>query len=906
MQKPDPLIRTKLRLPFIRPGLVARPGLQARIVEGVHFPLTLVIAPAGFGKTTLVVASLADCLKQISWLSLDRGDNQAGRFLTYLIAALQGADNRIGGEAAQFMAGMQQPPPEAVLTSLINDLDEASREIVLVLDDYQFISSPAVHEEVAFLLEHCPHTFHLLIATRSDPPLPLSRLRARGQMVELRAADLRFTAEEAAQFLNEVMGLGLDAGAVALLEERTEGWVAGLQMAALSMRDRKDVRGFIEGFSGTNRHILDYLLEEVLAGQSPEVQQFLLETSILERLCAPLCAAVIESRESRVESRYDSPLSTLYSLPSQSILDYLDRSNLFLVSLDDERIWFRYHHLFADLLRSRLHQDQPDLVPLLHVRASAWLEQSGFIPEAVQHLIDANKVDQAADLVERYGHARWAENDSSVVQMADSLPLEMLLARPKLSLYLAWLLINQGSIEKALPLLNDMARQLSGDDLKSGPQWIRTMVALALAFLRPPPIPPGLDPLPDYQLLDEIPAEELILRDAADILYGMALGRRGEIDRAAEVSIKGIQREKILQRTLAIPSLVPFLAVIYVTQGRLHAAASLVREYLDPIKEKGIRFISAPGSMNIVLGQVLYEWNRLEEAEKEIRDGLKANEPWQNIMPDALGLLALTRVLQAKGDYSGAMQTVEKFETRLQGDLRPTEFREAFRTLRVRVQLASGDLQSTADWADQITLTEDFHRHEEDYRLILARIRLAQGRYADAEKMLTERPKQLVIDNPTAQQLESNLLLAAAVAGQDRLPEALGMIEACLALAEPEGYIRVFLDIGEPARELLAAYLRSAAPEHKIYAQKLLDMFSPSRRAGFAGTQPGDLVEPLSERELEVLQLIALGRTNAEVARQLVVALGTVKAHTASIYRKLDVANRTEAVAHARELGILP
>jgi LuxR family maltose regulon positive regulatory protein len=907
MQKTDTLIRTKLRRPFPRLELVPRPRLREQIAQGLRGPLTLVTAPAGFGKTTLVASCVADCGMPVAWLSLDKDDNQAGRFLSYLVAALQEADHTIGNEAAQLVAGMQPAPPEAVLTSLINDLDAASGEIALVLDDYQFINSQAVHKAVAFLLEHCPNTFHLVIATRSDPPLPLTRLRARGQTVELRAADLRFTKPEAAQFLNDVMGLHLDAGSVAVLEERTEGWVAGLQMAALSMRDREDVSGFIEGFSGTNRYILDYLLEEVQAGQSPEIQHFLLHTSILERLTAPLCEAVLKA--DALEDWKMGELSATFepsNLPNcQQILEYLEQENLFLMPLDDERIWYRYHHLFADLLRARLQQAQPDLIPRLHLRASAWLEQKGFITEAIHHLFAAHEIGRAADLVERYGPVRLAESDPSVLQMADSLPPEMLIARPKIGLYQAWLLIIQGRIAKALPLLNDLARQLDAADPNSGQQWMQTIIASALAFLAPPSSAPGTDPLPDYRLLDEIPAEEPLLRNAADFLYGMALARRGELDRAVEVSVKCIQREKPPHGTLAIPTLAPFLTRIYLMQGRLHAAASLCREFLDPLKERGIRFIYTAGSMKIDLGEVLYEWNCLEEAEQHIRDGLQANEPWRNIMTDAFGLIALTRVLQAKGDYAGAMQIVEKFEKRLLEHSRPREFEEDFRTLRVRLQLASGDLQNPSHWADQIPLSEDFDLHEKRYRLTLARIRLAQGRYAEVENLLAGMSPLLTAGSRTTRQLESNLLLAAAVAGQQRLPEAFGIIESCLALAEPDGYIRLFLDVGEPARELLAAYLRSGAPGHKLYAQKILDAFSLTSQASSPGPQPAGLIEALTGREMEVLHLIALGRTNREIARQLIVAPGTVKAHTASIYRKLDVANRTEAVARARQLGIL-
>jgi LuxR family maltose regulon positive regulatory protein len=897
MQKHDRLIRTKLRLPFSRPGLVPRPRLQEQIAQGLRGPLTLVTAPAGFGKTTLVASCIASCAMPVAWLSLDKDDNQVGRFLSYLVAALQKADHTIGSEAEELMAASQQALPEAVLTSLINDLDRADAELALVLDDYQFINSQDVHEAVNFLLEHCPSNLHVVVATRSDPPLPLARMRARGQTVELRVADLRFSVPEAAQFLNGIMALHLDAGSIAALEERTEGWIAGLQMAALSMRDREDVLEFIEGFSGTNRYILDYLVEEVLASQPPEIQHFLLYTSILERLTAPLCDDMVETLERS---------NVLTSERSNEILEYLDRANLFLVRLDEERLWYRYHHLFADLLRARLHRAQPDLIPLLHLRASAWLEQNGLVPEAIHHLFAAHEIGRAADLIERYGPARLAESDPSVLLMADSLPAEMLIARPKIGLYRAWLLIIQGQIAKALPLLHDLERQLADADFNFGQQWMQTIVASALAFLAPPSSTRGMAPLPDYLLLDDIPAGELILHNAADFLYGMALGRRGELDRAVDFSVRSIQREKTSSGTQAIPTLAPFLTRIYLMQGRLHAAASLCREFLDPIKEKGIRFIYTAGSMKIDLGEVLCEWNCLEEAERHIRDGLQANEPWRNIMTDGFGLAALARVLQAKGDYGGALRVVKKFETRLSEHSQPREFDEDLRTLGVRLQLASGDLQNPSHWADQILLSEDFKLHAEYYRLTLARIRLAQSKYGEVEKILAGTTPQITTGSQITRQLESNLLLASALAGQQRLTEAFGLIESCLALAEPEGYLRIFLEVGEPARELLSAYLRSATPGHPVYAQKILDAFSRTNRASSPSPQSVGLIEPLTRRELEVLQLMALGSTNQEIAGQLIVSPGTVKAHSSSIYRKLDVANRTEAVARARQLGILP
>jgi LuxR family maltose regulon positive regulatory protein len=355
--------------------------------------------------------------------------------------------------------------------------------------------------------------------------------------------------------------------------------------------------------------------------------------------------------------------------------------------------------------------------------------------------------------------------------------------------------------------LDSMRQQFADADPKSGQGWMRAFIESALAFLSPSPDAPGFVPLPDYELLDEIPAEELILRNAADFLYGMALARRGEMDRTVEVAVKCIQREKIRHGTLTIPTLAPFLSRIYLMQGRLHEAASLCREFLDPIKERDIRFIYTAGSM-------------------KIRDGLQTNELWRNIMTDGFGLIALTRVLLAKGDYAGALQVVEKFETRLTEHAQPREFDEDLRTLRVRVQLASGDLQNPSQWADQVLLSEDFALHPEYYRLTLARIRLVQGRCADVEKSLAGTKSLLAAGSRTTRQLESNLLLASAMAGQQHLPEALGLMESSLALAQPEGYIRIFLDVGEPVRELLAVYLRSTTPDNKLYAQKVLDAFS--------------------------------------------------------------------------------
>ena len=467
MQKADTLIHTKLRLPFTRSELVSRPRLQVQIAQGLCGPLTLITAPAGFGKTTLVAACIAGCRMPVAWLSLDKDDNQVERFLNYLVAAVQEADHTIGGEAEQLVRASQQTPTEAILSSLINDLDSAGREIAMVLEDYHLISNQDVHSAVAFLLEHCPRTFHLVIATRSDPPLPLVRLRARGQTVELRAVDLSFTEPEAAQFLNDIMGLRLDAGSVAVLKERTEGWIAGLQMAALSMRDREDVSEFIEGFSGTNRYILDYLLEEVLASQPPEIQRFLLYTSILERLTAPLCDFIMGyNEESKMDGDDRSTRSeSLILHQSASNLEYLEKANLFLVPLDDERQWYRYHRLFADLLRTQLHRLLgAQGVAHLHVRASEWHGQHGSVLEAINHASMVSDDERVERLIEQNYMELMNRGEMSWIRSwTGKLSKEQVYRRPWLCIYEANSHAWFGELDEADRLLEEAEKRIRSD-----------------------------------------------------------------------------------------------------------------------------------------------------------------------------------------------------------------------------------------------------------------------------------------------------------------------------------------------------------------------------------------------------------------------------------------------------------
>jgi len=912
MQKTDPLIRTKLRLPFIRQSLVSRTRLQVRITEGLRGPLILITAPAGFGKTTLVASCVTDSGLPVAWLSLDKNDNQPGRFLSYLVAALQDADPTIGDEAAQLLDASPQAFSEAVLTSVINDLDAAVGEIVLVLDDYQFITSQAVHEAVVFLFDHCPKTLHLLIASRSDPPLPLARLRMRGQTVELRAADLRFTEPEVNQFLNDVMDLCLDSGSVAALAERTEGWIAGLQMAALSMRERKDVSEFITGFSGTNRYILDYLIEEVLASQSPEIQHFLLLTSILERMTAPLCEAVLDIKT--MEGWNVDKLSTTFQ-PSnppkcQQILEYIDRTNLFLVPLDDERIWYRYHQLFSDLLRARLMESQPELIPQLHLRASVWFEQNDLVLEAIQHSLSIQDHERSIGLILRYGPAHWSQNDPSIMRLVGNLPLELLVKHPKLGIYQAWILISSGQIPAAITLLSTLKKHIQKDDSSSYIPWMCAYIDLLLIYTAHPgdEIDPGSSP--DLQAFNSMPEEDTGLHNIADFIYAMLLGRRGEIDEPAEILLQCIRRDSADGGTTAIPLVIPLLARIRLMQGRLHEAANLCRESLKSIDKKEIKKFYRAGSLNIILGEVLREWNELDEAEAQIREGIRANEPWQVLSADALGYSALARVQEAQGDFASAISTLTRLESMFEERTKPPDWEGELRSLQVRLWLATGNLARAIAWTRRFPPQPSPTPLQETDLLTVARVWIAGKNYREAQNILEALNQTPGIEKRTNRKIKINLLMACAMAGQKQLSQAFRWLETGLSQAEPEGLIRVFLDMGKPMQLLLTNWLAHAgASPMQNYASHLLSQFEVEPRTIMTQerTSPaGNLVEPLSQRELEVLQLIATGRTNKEIAHQLIVSLGTIKAHTASIYRKLDVANRTEAVAQARQLGILP
>lgn len=927
MQATDPLIRTKLRLPFTRPELVLRPRLQEQIAQGLRGPLTLITAPAGFGKTTLVASYIAKCGMPAAWLSLDKDDNQTERFLNYLIAALQEADNRIGKEAVQLMTVSQQAPPEAVLTSLINDLDTTDREIALVLDDYQFINSQVVHKEVAFLLEHCPNTLHLVIATRSDPPLPVARLRGRGQVVELRVADLTFTEPEAAQFLNDVMGLHLDAESVAMLAERTEGWITGLQMAALSMRGREDVHGFIEGFSGTNRYILDYLLEEVLSSQSLEIQRFLLWTSILERLTAPLCEAVLEVEmlEERIIDDLPAAFQSAKLLNCQPILEHLERTNLFLVPLDDKREWYRYHHLFADLLRAQLQKSLGNQgVARLHLHAAEWHEQNGLILDAIHHASLAADDEMVERLIEQHYLEMVNRGEMSWVRFwMGKLSKELIYRRPWLCLYEALNRSWFGQLEEANFLLNTAEKIIRSSISTSDTQ---TMLGYhAYVKSRVTAMQGNTRQAIEFCLTarENIPADKLGLQNDVSITLGYEYFLFGDFANASKVLYETIQTGYITRAINNPVAAYALLARMQIYQGRLYDAHDLLQKAAHLIQETDGQYLGATGLVEVGTAALLYEWNDVEAALVRVKQGLDFLPWWGKTDDICLAYIALSQIQLTLGNLAESTSAIEKAVQLVQTCGIFSEARSAVETAQVKMWLIQEDLQAVDHWAAALEthfrLNDPCQYEDELTHLTWARVFIAQNKPDEAIRLLSCVEESARSSERQGRLIEILLIKALALKAAADTAQAAAALTESLALAEPEGYLRVFLDEGQPMQILLTQWLAHAGTSPlRDYVTHLLTQFdaepdvptSTQEKIFPAGSPLPDsgqtLVEPLTERELEVLHLISLGKTNREIAQQLIIAPGTVKAHTASIYRKLDVSNRTEAVSHARQLGILP
>ncbi len=919
-----PLLRTKLYIPPPRRDQVPRPHLIERLDAGLRRKLTLVSAPAGFGKTTLVSSWLDHLARgqeefsfsprhpptptpphlcpsappppgtpaQVAWLSLDDADNDPVRFLAYFVAALQTTEANLGKGALGVLQSPQPPPTEAALTAVINDVAALPERIILVLDDYHLIESQPIHDALTFLLEHLPPQMHLVIATREDPHLPLARLRAHGQLTELRATDLRFTASEAAEFLNQVMDLDLSAEDITALETRTEGWIAGLQLAAISMQGQKDATRFIKSFTGTHHFVLDYLLEEVLEQQSESVQTFLLQTAVLNRLTGSLCEALTGQDN------------------GQATLEMLEHANLFVVPLDEERRWYRYHHLFADLLRQRLRQTQPEQVPTLHTRASEWYEQNKFADQAIEYALRGEDFERAADLIEEYADAILQRGEHNTISdWIDALPDNLVRDRPYLCVHHAWALKLTGQFDATEARLSAAEEALDTFPWKNEIGTIRGYIHAHRAYLTFIKGEHAKTITYARQALEQLPPEATVMRTQTALYLGAVYRWQGELEAALDILTEAmVSSQKI---GVSYTTMFSFfnLADVYVEQAHLHQAKSLYEQAFQLAeRDTGRPDMPFVGYGFVGLGRILRQWNELEDAYQYTTKGSALCQEWNMVEVIALSHIELAHIHRALGNDKQAHEALQEAK-RIFDDISPWAVRW-IAAYQARLDLARGVVKTAERWAQTsgLDIGDEFKFHQEVEYLTLARVLIAQNQFEQALSLL-ERLYQ--IDQAFGRVrsvLEILILQALALSAQDHVEQALTKLEQALAISKPENYIRIFVDEGPPmARLLREAVARGIALG---YTRRLLAAFpiAEPEQTDPPKTQASksDLVEPLSERELEVLQLIAEGLTNPEIAARLFLSLNTVKVHTRNIYGKLDAHNRTQAVARARALGILP
>ena len=902
-----PLLETKLHVPRRRRGLVARPRLNDLLSRRELPPLVLVSAPAGFGKTTLLTEWLAAARADgalVAWLSLDQRDDDPATFWTYLVSAVRTAVPEVGA-AALALLQLPQWSTDAVLATLLNELQTVQDDLVLVLDDYHVIEMGDVHDGVTFLLDHLPPQIHLAIATRADPPLPLARLRVRGELVEVRAADLRFAPDEAAAYLGDVMGLTLTAREIAALEGRTEGWIAALQLAALSMQGRDDVTAFIAGFAGDDRFVVDYLVEEVLQRQPEQVRSFLLQTSVLSRLTGPLCDAVTGQDGGR------------------AMLEALERGNLFLVPLDDRRQWYRYHHLFGDVLRARLLDEDPERVPALNVRASSWYERNGDRSEAIHHALAAEDFERVADLVEPVIPAMGQGRQEGILRRwMEALPDELFRVRPVLNAGYVGALMSTGDVRGVEPRLRDVERWLDpspeggrgagglsgdmvvvdGDAFRRLPGQI-AMYRAGLALV-------GGDVAGTLtqarRALDLAEPDDHLGRGGPACLLGLAYWRTGDLDAAHRWYADGMASlDRGGHRSDVVGGAVT-LADIRIAQGRLRDAMSYYEQGLRVATAQPSAVLRGAADMHVGMAEVLRERNDLGSARRHLSISYELGE--HNGLPKNRyrWRVAMARLHQLDGNSAGALdllaQAEDVYDTDFSPDVQPIP------AIRARLSLSQGRIDAARAWVREqgLAVDDELSYLREFQHVTFARVLLAENAAAglrpglDGATKLLERLLRAAEDGGRTGTVIEVLALQALAhqAGGDR-PAALASLHRALTLAEPEGYVRIFVDEGPPMAALLQAMGEQGSAPADV--RRLLDAFDmPEDTRLHQG-----LIDPLSPRELDVLRLLGTQLDGPDIARHLFVSLNTVRTHTKNIYAKLGVNNRRAAVHRAKELDLI-
>lgn len=867
----ESLLSTKLFAPELRPDLVERNRLLEKLDSnlypelGFSRKLTLIAAPAGYGKTTLACQWLGATEMPAAWLSLEEQDNDPVRFIRYLIAAIQSARPELGGEAQAMLEAPQRPSDDVVLTTLINDLSAMAEPLVLALDDYHVIQTPAIHKLMAFLLDHQPNSLHLMLLTREDPLLPIPQLRAGGNVLEIRQEDLRFAPHEIGEFLRQVKGLKLTPDDIGRLERRTEGWIAGLQLAALSMQQHDDLKGFVQAFTGSNRFILDYLMEEVFGSQPPEVREFLLSTSILDRLSGPLCDAVVKTTG------------------SQDFLETLDQANLFIVPLDQSRSWYRYHRLFGELLRNRLRMTRRLNETSLHKAASLWFESEGHLAEAIHHALEAEDWGRSAILI---GHAadELLKRGELVTLIGwfQKVPAELVQTHLDFGLSYAWALLLIGRFDQAEELLEHFETQAKTD------QTLLGQVATAQAYAARGRGQNERVVEKSQQALELLPNSELTSRSTLALNLGLVYWHEGKLREALPILNEAREMAEQAHNHYADLTAQIFLARTMASQGALRQAEEKLQTTLERGEEIPILAL-----LHFDLSCIYYEWNDLVKAWEHLDIGMDMCTRSGNVEFQNGGHLLKAQLFLAGGNTLGALSEVETSHALSRAFGPAAQARS--KACHAQIALAMGDIETAEHWIDQMEEDVDAHSLYRFIGLAFPRLLLAKREHAQARDVLAERLAAAIQAGWGYAGIPIRALQALAAETDD---EALEILEHALTLSQPDGYIRSYVDCGPGIAPLLReAAHRGLMPE---YVGSILAGYDARREIP---AQP--LVEPLSERELEVLRLVTAGLSNREIAEKLVISIGTAKTHVHNICGKLGARNRTEAAMRAKDLNMV-
>lgn len=866
------LLQTKLNMPVVRGDVVPRMRLIEQLNTGLTVKsgftrrLTLISAPAGYGKTTAAVEWLRGLEAEIAWLGLDEEDNDPVRFMSYLAATFQQADAKLGKRSQELLQGTQSPQVEAFITWLINDLSQRAVPLILALDDYHFIQNPMIHKLVSYFLEHQPPHLHQVVLTREDPLLPVSRLLSRGQALELRQDDLRFTAAETADFFKSTIGLNLSGGDIDILQRRTEGWAAGLQLAALSMQGQDDTHKVVQYFAGSNRYILDYLFEEVFAQQAAETQEFLVRTSILNQLTGDLCDQVVGQGDSR------------------AMLEMLERANLFIQPVDPGREWYRYHRLFRDLLRHRLRVQQNDDMKQLHLRACDWYQEHNLQSDAVHHALAAAEWDLAKELVLGLSERMMKRGEIvTLLGWLERFPDSFLKENTKIALEYIWVLILLGKNELAKTWLEQVETAAQGDLELAG------SITSAWAYLARAEGDAQRTIEYSQRALELVPEENKSHRSILAINLGIAYWHIGKMEEAVKALDEAQKTAQESQNYFALLAALIFLGRVEAVRGNLHKAAEMFRAAIKQEKS-----VPLAGLAHLDLGAMQYEWNDLESCQESIKKGQKIIGSSGNLDFQVAGYMQLARCENALGNSGKAREALTRLQELEQSPEVPDPTRVRSYCLRAEIEIQQGNLSRAKELVEQVELDVDAHPFYRFFGLLRERILLAEGKKEAVRQSLIAKAAQVDEAGWRYGWFAVQILRALAEADQESQIEILGEV---LEQTEKQGFMRIYADHGQALKPLLIETAqRGINPEYvgRILAAMRVE---PDLPAG--------IVEHLSGREIEVLRLVSAGLTNREIAGQLYLSPGTIKTHVHNICGKLGVANRTQAVMRARDLRII-